>query len=35
MGVYIPGQDIYVLGLSNCDCDIAALALKDLTSKKK
>lgn len=38
MGVYIPGKDIYVLGLSNCDCnsptnitrEIAALALADL-----
>lgn len=36
MGVYIPGEDIYVIGLSNCDChsptkitgDIAAMALK-------
>lgn len=36
MGVYIPDLDIYVLGLSNCDCnsptqvvkDIAGLALK-------
>lgn len=36
MGIYIPDQDIYVLGLSNCDCnsptqvvkDIAELALK-------
>jgi CubicO group peptidase (beta-lactamase class C family) len=36
MGVYIPGEDIYVVGLTNCDCnsptqlvrDIAALALK-------
>lgn len=36
MGVYIPEKDIYVIGLSNCDCispteltrDIAALALK-------
>jgi CubicO group peptidase (beta-lactamase class C family) len=35
MGVYIPSEDIYVLGLSNCDCnsptqltrDIATLAL--------
>jgi CubicO group peptidase (beta-lactamase class C family) len=35
MGVYIPSEDIYVVGLSNCDCnsptqltrDIAALAL--------
>jgi CubicO group peptidase (beta-lactamase class C family) len=35
MGVYIPSEDIYVLGLTNCDCnsptqltrDIAALAL--------
>jgi CubicO group peptidase (beta-lactamase class C family) len=38
MGVYIPNQDIYVIGLSNCDCnsptqitlDIAALVLKEL-----
>ena len=37
MGVYIPSKDIYVIGLSNCDCnsptqltlDIAALALKE------
>lgn len=36
MGVYIPSEDIYVVGFSNCDChsptqltrDIAALALK-------
>lgn len=36
MGIYIPSEDIYVIGLSNCDChsptkitgDIAALALK-------
>jgi len=42
MGVYIPEADIYVLGLSNCDChsptkvtgDIAALALKMLPSIK-
>ena len=39
MGVYIPSADIYVIGLSNCDCnsptqvtrDIAALALKAFT----
>ncbi|UUC44077.1 serine hydrolase domain-containing protein [Flavobacterium cerinum] len=38
MGVYIPGEAIYVLGLSNCDCqsptqvtrDITTLALKTL-----
>jgi len=38
MGVYFPGEDIYVLGFSNCDChsptqvtrDIAKLALKRL-----
>ena len=37
MAVYIPSKDIYVIGLSNCDCnsptqitlDIAALALKE------
>lgn len=36
MGVYIPSEDIYVIGFSNCDCnsptqlvrDIAAIALK-------
>jgi CubicO group peptidase (beta-lactamase class C family) len=36
MGVYIPSEDIYVIGFSNCDCnsptqlvrDIAALAIK-------
>lgn len=41
MGVYIPDQDIYVLGLSNCDCnsptqvvkDIATLALKTFNKK--
>lgn len=39
MAVYIPSKDLYVLGLSNCDChsptkvvaEIAALALKTLT----
>jgi CubicO group peptidase (beta-lactamase class C family) len=38
MGVYIPGADIYVIGLSNCDChsptqitrDIATLVLKQV-----
>ncbi|MBW3523679.1 serine hydrolase [Chryseobacterium sp. NKUCC03_KSP] len=38
MGVYIPSEDIYVLGFSNCDCnsptqivkDIAELMVKDL-----
>ncbi|MGX7666757.1 serine hydrolase domain-containing protein [Flavobacterium pedocola] len=38
MGVYIPGEDVYVIGLSNCDCnsptqlvkDIATLTLKSL-----
>ncbi len=37
MGVYIPSEDIYVVGFSNCDCnsptqlvrDIAALAIKN------
>ena len=40
MGVYIPSEDIYVLGLSNCDChsptkvvgEMAALALKTVTN---
>ncbi|MDJ1486150.1 serine hydrolase domain-containing protein [Cytophagaceae bacterium YF14B1] len=43
MGVYIPSEDIYVIGLSNCDChsptkltgDMAALALKFLGGGKK
>ncbi|MCJ8154798.1 beta-lactamase family protein [Chryseobacterium sp. SSA4.19] len=38
MGVYIPDEDLYVIGLSNCDChsptqvvkDIAKVALNDL-----
>lgn len=38
MGVYIPGEDIYVIGMSNCDCNsptklaeqIAFTALKEL-----
>ncbi|WP_223151596.1 serine hydrolase domain-containing protein [Chitinophaga varians] len=38
MAVYIPGEDIYVVGLSNCDCnsptkvteDVAAIALEEL-----
>lgn len=42
MGVYIPGEDIYVVGLSNCDCNspteltrnIAKLALDDLAKTK-
>lgn len=42
MGVYIPGEDIYVVGFSNCDCnsptqvtiDIAKLALETLVKKK-
>ena len=41
MGIYFPKQDIYILGLSNCDCnsptkvtsDIAALAIKTLGSQ--
>jgi len=43
MGVYIPGADIYVIGLSNCDCHsptavtqaIAALALETLTTPER
>lgn len=42
MGVYIPSEDIYVIGLSNCDCnsptqlvrDIAAMVLKMYKKKK-
>ncbi len=40
MGVYVPGEDLYVIGLNNCDCNspteitkqIASIALED--SKK-
>lgn len=43
MGVYIPDEDIYVLGLSNCDCDsptkitqdIAKLVLETLAKNMK
>lgn len=43
MGVYIPSVDIYVIGLTNCDCnsptqitkDIAKIALENLTKKSK
>lgn len=42
MGVYIPEYDLYVIGLSNCDCnsptkitrDIAEMALKIFSAKK-
>lgn len=42
MGIYIPKEDIYVIGLSNCDChsptkitgDVAAVALKMLSGHK-
>ncbi len=42
MGVYIPGEDIYVIGFSNCDCnsptkitqDIAKLALEIFKNNK-
>lgn len=44
MGVYIPGEDMYVIGLSNCDChspteitrNIAKATLNEIkTSSKK
>jgi CubicO group peptidase (beta-lactamase class C family) len=42
MGVYIPSEDIYVVGFSNCDCnsptqvtlDIAKVALETFSKKK-
>jgi CubicO group peptidase (beta-lactamase class C family) len=42
MGVYIPSEDIYVVGFSNCDCnsptqvtlDLAKLTLETFTKKK-
>jgi len=43
MAVYIPGEDIYVIGMSNCDCnsptklvgDIVALVLKGIKEKHR
>ncbi|MDF0714696.1 serine hydrolase [Muricauda sp. 334s03] len=43
MGVYLPKEDIYVIGLSNCDCnsptkitrDIAEMAMKSVVVTKK
>ncbi|MCX2433040.1 serine hydrolase domain-containing protein [Pedobacter sp. GR22-10] len=32
MGVYIPEQDIYVLGLSNCDCNSPTQVVKDIAT---
>ncbi len=37
MGVYIPGEDIYVIGFSNCDCNSPTQLIRDiaeLTLKK-
>lgn len=31
MGVYLPQQDIYVVGLSNCDCISPTQLIKDIT----
>lgn len=30
MGVYIPNQDIYVIGLSNCDCNSPTQLVRDI-----
>lgn len=43
MGVYIPSEDIYVIGLTNCDCnsptqlvrDIAELTIKRYKKQNK
>jgi hypothetical protein len=43
MGVYIPSEDIYVVGFSNCDCnsptqvtiDIAKLTLENFAKGDK
>lgn len=32
MGVYIPGEDIYVIGLSNCDCHSPTQLTRDVAS---
>ncbi len=32
MGVYIPSEDIYVIGLSNCDCHSPTQVTKDIAS---
>lgn len=31
MGVYIPSEDIYVIGLSNCDCNSPTQLVRDIT----
>ncbi len=33
MGVYIPGEDIYVLGLSNCDCHSPTQLTRSMASQ--
>ncbi|WP_262486240.1 hypothetical protein [Chryseobacterium gregarium] len=30
MGVYIPDEDIYVIGFSNCDCHSPTQIVKDM-----
>jgi CubicO group peptidase (beta-lactamase class C family) len=30
MGVYVPSEDIYVIGLSNCDCNSPTLVTEDI-----
>jgi CubicO group peptidase (beta-lactamase class C family) len=32
MGVYIPGEDLYVVGLSNCDCKSPTQLVRDIAS---
>jgi hypothetical protein len=32
MGVYIPGADIYVLGLTNCDCNSPTQLVRELAA---
>ncbi|SDG87464.1 CubicO group peptidase, beta-lactamase class C family [Pedobacter terrae] len=31
MGVYVPGEDIYVVGLTNCDCSSPTLLTENIT----
>jgi len=31
MGVYVPVQDIYVVGLTNCDCNSPTALTEDIT----
>ena len=31
MGVYIPSDDLYVIGLTNCDCNSPTQVVRDIS----